>query len=325
MARKSRGRPGARTKSAKKTARKKAAAKRAAPETAGTFAVVGAGTMGQGIAHVSALAGYEVRLHDVAEPALEAALKRIRAHLDQGVRLKKVARGDAAAALRRIRTTTLLREAVRDADFVVEAVPEDLEVKRAVFRDLDRWTRPGTVLASNTSSIRIGRIAEATQRPDRVLGLHFFNPVYILTLVEVVRGPDTSQYALEIALAMARRLGKTPIVVEDVPGFASTRLGILLGLEAMRMVEDGVATPGDIDTAMELGYRHPMGPLKLSDLIGLDVRLAIAEYLHRELNLEQYRPPDILRRLVSQGKLGKKTGEGFYRWNEDGAVPRPNP
>lgn len=281
--------------------------------------------MGHQIAQAAAMAGYAVRLYDVAEPALEAALKRIRANLTRGVELKKVARADAAATLRRIEPTSLLVEAARDADIVVEAVPEDLELKRTIFRDLDRASRPGTILASNTSSIRIARIAEAVGRPDRVLGLHFFNPAHILPLVEVVRGPETSRYALETAVATARRLGKTPIVVEDTPGFASTRLGVLLGLEAMRMVEEGVAAPAAIDAAMELGYRHPMGPLKLSDLIGLDVRLAIAEYLHRELGLDQYRPPEILRRLVGQRKLGKKTGEGFYRWSEDGPQPPSGP
>ncbi|MGH7545721.1 MAG: 3-hydroxyacyl-CoA dehydrogenase family protein [Gemmatimonadota bacterium] len=286
---------------------------------------MGAGTMGHGIAQAAALAGYRVALHDVSEPALEAAMKRIRATLNEGVKKEKVTRADATAALRRIRLTTLLAEAVRDADVVVEAVPEERDLKRQLFRDLDRATRSSAVLASNTSSIRIAELTEGLGHPGRVVGLHFFNPVHILTLVEVVRGPESSQYAVEAAMAVARRLGKTPILVQDTPGFASTRLGVLLGLEAMRMVEEGVATPHAIDTAMELGYRHPMGPLKLSDLIGLDVRLAIAEYLHRELNVAHYRPPEILRRLVSQGKLGRKSGEGFYGWTEDGPQPRANP
>ena len=299
---------------AKKTAKKGAPA----PEWAGEpFTVIGAGTMGHGIAQAAAMAGYEVRLYDVSEAALDAALAKIRSNLNQGVKLGKVESADAKAALGRITALGLLEEAVRDADFIVEAAPEDLELKRDLFRRLDRVARPGAILASNTSSIRIARIADATEHPGRLLGLHFFNPAYLMALVEVVRGPKTSQYALERAVQVARRLGKTPIVVEDTPGFASTRLGVLIGLEAMRMVEEGVAKPADIDAAMELGYRHPMGPLKLTDLIGLDVRLAIAEYLHRELGLEQYRPPEILRRLVGQGKLGKKSGEGFYRWSEE--------
>jgi 3-hydroxybutyryl-CoA dehydrogenase len=293
----------------------------AAPAAEGVVAVIGAGTMGRGIAQVAALARYAVHLYDAAPAALPQAVDAIRANLRTGVERGKVDPAGADAALGRIRTYGTLADTVRDADLVIEAVPEDPHLKRRVFAALDACTRPSAVLASNTSSIRIATIADATTRPDRVLGLHFFNPAHILPLVEVVRGPQTSQYAVETALAAVRRMGKTPIVVEDHPGFASTRLGVLLGLEAMRMVEEGVASPHAIDTAMELGYRHPMGPLKLSDLIGLDVRLAIAEVLHRELGLEQYRPPEILRRLVAQGRLGKKTGAGFYRWTDDGPQP----
>lgn len=298
-------------------------AKAAPTRKALTVAVVGAGTMGHGVAQVAALAGCRVLLHDAVPSALETALRRIRANLRRGIELRKVAKRDAQAALQRIEPVRLA-DAARGADVIIECVPEDLELKRNLFRELDGLSRPGALLASNTSSIRIGSLAEATQHPHRVVGLHFFNPAHIMTLVEVVKGPQTSQYAVETALHFVRQLGKTPVLVDDAPGFASTRLGVLLGLEAMRMVEEGIASPQDIDTAMELGYRHPMGPLKLSDLIGLDVRLAIAEYLHRELNLEHFRPPEILRRLVRQGRLGKKTGLGFYRWDETGK-PQPAP
>lgn len=311
-----------------KPKRTKAAAKARAAKTPPpppvTLAVIGAGTMGHGVAQVAAMAGCRVLLHDALAAALQTALRRIRANLEQGMKLGKVSKRDAQAALQRIEPVNDLADAARGADVIIECVPEDVELKRNLFRELDRLTRPGAILASNTSSIRIASLAQAAQRPDRVLGLHFFNPAHIMALVEVVRGPQTSQYAIETAVHLVRRLGKTPVLVDDSPGFASTRLGVLLGLEAMRTVEEGVAAPQDIDTAMELGYRHPMGPLKLSDLIGLDVRLAIAEYLYRELRLEHFRPPEILRRLVRQGRLGKKTGLGFYRWDETGK-PQPAP
>ncbi|HEV2131623.1 MAG TPA: 3-hydroxyacyl-CoA dehydrogenase family protein, partial [Longimicrobiaceae bacterium] len=198
----------------------------------------------------------------------------------------------------------------------IEAVPERMELKHQVFSELERSAPAHSILASNTSSLSISRIAEATRRPERVVGLHFFNPVHIMKLLEVVRGRETSQETLDASLEFARRIGKEPIVVTDTPGFASSRLGVVLGLEAMRMVEQGVASPQDIDKAMELGYNHPMGPLRLTDLVGLDVRLGIAEYLHGELGGEQYRPPEILRRMVEEGRLGKKSGRGFYEWEE---------
>jgi 3-hydroxybutyryl-CoA dehydrogenase len=193
-----------------------------------------------------------------------------------------------------------------------------MDVKRTIFAELDAAAPPGAILATNTSSLSVSRIAEATERPDRVIGLHFFNPVHIMKLLEVVRGDATTEATVDAALDFARRIGKEPIVVTDTPGFASSRLGVVLGLEAMRMVEQGVASPEDIDRAMELGYNHPMGPLRLSDLVGIDVRLGIAEYLHAELGGEQYRPPEIMRRMVAEGKLGRKSGEGFYTWPAEG-------
>jgi 3-hydroxybutyryl-CoA dehydrogenase len=282
--------------------------------TPATLAVIGAGTMGHGIAHVSALAGYTVRMHDPQRGAVEKALGRIADNLAKGVERGKLSAADAEAARTRLRPADTLKDAVQDAALVIEAAPEVMEVKERLFADLFGLAPMDAVLASNTSSLSITRIAAATGAPDRVVGLHFFNPVHIMKLLEVVRGRDTSTATLDAALAYAERIGKQPIVVSDTPGFASSRLGVVLGLEAMRMLEQGVASAEDIDRAMELGYNHPMGPLRLTDVVGLDVRLGIAEYLHRELKEDQYRPPEILRRLVHEGKLGKKSGEGFYPW-----------
>ncbi len=277
-------------------------------------AVIGAGAMGHGIAQVAAMAGYRVRLYDVDTEILNSALERIRQNLDAGVERGKVEPKTRERALAGLEISEQLSDAVADADLVVEAAPEDLDLKRRIFEQLDSLCSPDAVLATNTSALSVTQIANATAHPARVLGMHFFNPVHIMRLVEIVRGGQTQEGAVETALAAAEAMGKTPIVVKDSPGFASSRLGVALGLEAMRMVEEGVATPGDIDTAMELGYKHPMGPLKLTDLVGLDVRLAIAEYLHRETGSDRFQPPEILRKLVSEGKLGKKTGQGFYSW-----------
>jgi 3-hydroxybutyryl-CoA dehydrogenase len=278
------------------------------------IAVIGAGTMGHGIAQVAALAGYETHLTDARPDALAAALERIRRTLDGGVERGKLTPEDAARALDRIRAAGALEDAVRGADLVIEAVVEDLETKRSLFAELDRLVPPPAVLATNTSALSVTRIAAATATPERVLGMHFFNPVHMMKLVELVVHGGTGEGSLARAREAAVRMGKDPIVVRDAPGFASSRLGVVLGLEAMRMVEQGVASPQDIDRALELGYGHPMGPLKVSDLVGLDVRLAIAEHLHRELGGPQYAPPAILEAKVAAGHLGKKTGRGFYEW-----------
>lgn len=280
-------------------------------------AVLGAGTMGHGIAQVSATAGYETTLYDIDMATVEAGLARIRRNLDKGVEVGKVDPDDRRATLGRLRLTSDLPRAVREADLVVEAAPERIDLKHELWRAVEREVDENALLATNTSSLSIARLAEALERPERFLGLHFFNPVHIMALVEVVWGPRTDEATRSDGMAFARSLGKEPILVKDSPGFASSRLGVLLGLEAMRMVEEGVASPEDIDRAMELGYRHPMGPLKLTDLVGLDVRLSIAEYLHETLGSEAFRPPEILRRLVAQGKLGKKTGEGFHVWRNE--------
>lgn len=278
------------------------------------LAVLGAGTMGHGIAQVAAMAGYDVALTDAAASALEAARERIRQNLDGGVRRGKITPGEAESAVTRIALEPDADRAVSDADLVIEAVAEDLEIKRALFARLDETTRPDATLATNTSSLSVRAIADATSRPHRVVGMHFFNPVHIMKLVEIVRHDATSDDVVRVVRAVAVRMGKEPIVVTDSPGFASSRLGVVLGLEAMRMVEQGVASPEDIDKALERGYGHPMGPLRVSDLVGLDVRLAIAEYLHHELRDPHYAPPAILRDKVAAGELGKKTGKGFYEW-----------
>jgi 3-hydroxybutyryl-CoA dehydrogenase len=276
------------------------------------LAVIGAGTMGHGIAQVAALAGYQVCLIDVSEEALEKALTRVRAQLDKGVELGKLEPDARDAALGRLRVSSD-PAAMSGAAIVVEAVPEVIDLKREILASAAERVDPDTLLATNTSSLSITAIADAVPGPERVIGMHFFNPVHIMELVEIVRGDRTGPDAVERARDVAERMGKTPIVVSDSPGFASSRLGIALGLEAIRMVETGVATAEDIDRAMELGYRHPMGPLRLTDLVGLDVRLEIARYLHHELG-DRFKPPELLERLVEEGKLGKKTGRGFYVW-----------
>jgi 3-hydroxybutyryl-CoA dehydrogenase len=287
-------------------------------QTINRVAVLGAGTMGNGIAQVCAMAGCEVSLYDAQPEAMERALNAIHANLEKGVERGKVSMETRDLAMRSLRKAATLADAAQSADLVIEAVPERMELKTSIFAELDAAAPAHAILATNTSSLSVDRIAGATRRAERVIGLHFFNPVHIMKLLEVVRGPATSQETVDASLAFARRIGKEPIVVTDTPGFASSRLGVILGLEAMRMVEQGVASPEDIDKAMELGYNHPMGPLKLTDLVGLDVRLGIAEYLHGELGGEQYRAPELLRRMVAEGKLGKKSGQGFYDWTQQG-------
>jgi 3-hydroxybutyryl-CoA dehydrogenase len=279
-----------------------------------TAAVLGAGTMGHGIAQVCAQAGFEVRLFDVADAPLEKGLAGIRGMLDKAVAKGKADAAEADAAFARLRGTTSLEEACAGCDLVIEAVPEKLALKREVFAAVERAAGPDALLATNTSSLSVGAIAEALERPERFLGLHFFNPVPLMALLEIVTGPRTDAAATAVAQKLGRRLGKEPIVVRDAPGFASSRLGLALGLEAIRMVEQGVASPADIDKAMELGYRHPMGPLRLTDLVGLDVRLGIAEYLAGELG-PRFEPPQLLRDKVAAGELGRKSGQGFYRWD----------
>jgi 3-hydroxybutyryl-CoA dehydrogenase len=277
-------------------------------------AVIGAGVMGSGIAQVAALAGLEVTMQDITEKALRTGLDRVRDHLEGGVTRGKLDAAARDAALGRISTTIKLADAAANADMVIEAVPEDLELKRLTFVDIAAAAPERALLASNTSSLPIGEIAGDLAGRERLVGMHFFNPVHIMKLVEIVRPEGASNEAVELARALAVRMGKQPIVVKDVPGFATSRLGVLLGLEAIRMVEEGVASPADIDRAMVLGYGHPMGPLELGDLVGLDVRLGIAEHLGRTIG-PAFNPPELLRRMVAEGKLGQKRGQGFYKWD----------
>jgi 3-hydroxybutyryl-CoA dehydrogenase len=276
--------------------------------------------MGRGIAGLCALSGHDTRVFDADPEAQRHVRAAVEGTWARGVERGRVAPEDAEAARKRLRVVERLRD-TRDVDFAVEAVPESLDLKRLVFGELDDLCPEGTILASNTSSLSISRIARATGRRDRVIGIHFFNPVAAMPLVEVVRGEGTSAETERRALDLVASLGKEAIRVSDSPGFATSRLGLALGLEAMRMVEEGVARPEDIDRAMELGYGHRMGPLKTSDLVGLDVRLAIAETLASELPGERFEPPAILRKMVAEGRTGKKAGEGFYRWEGD----KPHP
>jgi 3-hydroxybutyryl-CoA dehydrogenase len=252
-------------------------------------------------------------MHDVAQDALDRATVKVRANLEQGVEKGKVTAEQRDGALARLTTSTDLDHVLAGAEVVIEAVPEKLELKRDVFARLGHLA-PDVLLATNTSSLSISAIAAAAGHPERVVGMHFFNPVHIMKLVEVVRAEQSARPAVALALALAVRLGKDPIEVAVAPGFASSRLGIAIGLEAIRMVEAGVAAPADIDKAMTLGYGFPMGPLRLTDLVGLDVRLSIAEYLAKELG-ERFEPPRLLREKVARGELGKKSGRGFYEWS----------
>jgi 3-hydroxybutyryl-CoA dehydrogenase len=283
-----------------------------------TIAVIGAGTMGHGIAQVAATAGFKVLLNDVDRESLARGVSAIERNLAKGIQLAKLTEHDRDRALQHIHGTTNLDECAK-ADLIIEAAPEKLDLKKEVLRQLESASDRPFIFASNTSSLSITEIASASKRPDAVIGMHFFNPVHIMRLGEIVVGEKTSDDTVSAVKSVGQKMRKEPIVVKDVPGFASSRLGVALGLEAMRMFEQGVASVQDIDTAMELGYNHPMGPLKLTDLVGLDVRLNIAEYLHRELGSEAFRPPEVLRRMVSEGKLGKKTGQGFYDWSKEDA------
>ncbi|MFM8386932.1 MAG: 3-hydroxyacyl-CoA dehydrogenase family protein [Planctomycetia bacterium] len=277
--------------------------------------VIGAGTMGHGIAHVAAQSGYEAAIFDVSPAAVQKALGSVKANLQKGVEKGKVTEAQRDAALARLSAAPArLEDAAAWCDLAVEAVPEKMELKAQVFGTLGKHAPAHAVLATNTSSLPVTQIAAASGRPAQVVGMHFFNPVHIMALLEVVRADTTSEATLATTLAVGKAMGKQVIVVKDAPGFATSRLGIALGMEAIRMVEEGVASPADIDTAMTLGYGHPMGPLKLTDLVGLDVRLGIAEHLAKVLDDRRFAPPALLRRMVAEGKLGKKSGQGFYAW-----------
>lgn len=275
--------------------------------------IVGAGTMGHGIAHVAALAGFEVKLYDVTLAAAQAGKAKIQQNLEVGVSKGKVSATDRDACLSRITCVDSL-DPLSGCQLVIEAIPEKLALKQDLFTKLSGLCAPDAILASNTSSLSLTELAAVATNPRRVVGLHFFNPVHLMKLLEVVRAFQTSDETVEAVKGFGAAIKKELIVVKDSPGFASSRLGLALGLEATRMLEEGVASAADIDRAMKLGYGHPMGPLELGDLVGLDVRLAIAEYLYAETGSPTFRPPQLLKKMVRAGKLGKKSGEGFYTY-----------
>lgn len=282
-----------------------------------TIAVLGAGTMGRGIAHVAALAGYETRCFDPQDGAREKADAATRRNLDKGVELGKVDRADADAAVERLSWHGELAAAVDGANLVIEAVPEDMALKVETFARVVEHAPEHALLASNTSALSVTEMAAASGRPERFAGMHFFNPVHIMKLLELVVGLETSEETLAALTAVGERMGKEVVRVREAPGFVTTRINALIGNEAFRMLEQGVASAEDIDRALKLGLNHPMGPFELVDLVGLDVRLSILEFLHSSLG-EAYRPNNLLVQHVKAGRLGRKAGRGVYEYDEDG-------
>ncbi|MFD1512660.1 3-hydroxyacyl-CoA dehydrogenase family protein [Halomarina rubra] len=284
-------------------------------------AVLGAGSMGHGIAQVLAMAGHDVTMRDVDDERVQAGLDSVEANLSKGVDLGKVSEADREATLDRLAGATDLDAAVRDADLVVEAVPEEMDLKRSVFAEVDDAAPADCVFATNTSSLSVTELASSVSHPERFVGAHFFNPPHLMDLVEVIRAEQTDDDTEAFVVDLLEEAGKTCVVVEDFPGFATSRLGVAIGAEAIRMVEQGVAEPAAIDRAMVEGYNFPVGPLELTDRVGLDVRLHILQYLREELG-ERFHPPALLKRKVRAGKLGVKSGEGFYRWEDGERVDR---
>ena len=278
-------------------------------------AVVGAGTMGNGIAHVFAQRGWETSLIDVSQDALDRGVATIKKNLERQTKRGAVSGARCAEILERIETSTSL-DAAKDAEIVIEAATEDPEIKFMIFRDLDRRAPPGAILASNTSSISINEIAAQTKRPNAVVGMHFMNPVPVMTLVEIIRGKATSEDTVSKTVAIAKELGKTPVEVNDAPGFVSNRVLMPMINEAIFCVKDGIATPQAVDEVMKLGMGHPLGPLALADLIGLDVCLSIMRVLQDGLDKQKYRPAPLLEKMVTAGKLGRKSGQGFYAYRD---------
>ena len=286
------------------------------PEIA-TIAVLGAGTMGLGIAHVAALGGFSTHLFDVSAAALDRARQTVDANLRKGVERGKVTAEAAQGAIQKLQTSGELEDAVRDADLVIEAVPESMELKVETFRRVAAAAPEHTLLTSNTSGLSITEMAAASGRPESFAGMHFFNPVHIMRLVELVTGLETSPSTVERLRRVSERMGKKVVVVSESPGFVTSRINALIGNEAFRTLESGVASAEDIDTALKLGLNHPMGPFEMVDLVGLDVRLSILEHLHSTLG-DTYRPSNLLRQYVQAGRLGRKTGRGIYRYDETG-------
>jgi 3-hydroxybutyryl-CoA dehydrogenase len=280
-----------------------------------TIAVIGAGTMGRGIAHAAALGGYRTILEDILPHALRRAETEIRANLDKAVEIGKVSAGDADAAFARLEYAGSVQEAAREADLVIEAVPEELESKIEIFTLLDKICRPATVLASNTSSLSLTEIASVTYRAKKIVGMHFFNPVHKMKLLEIVRALETDEDTLGTASEVGRHMGKEVVVIKESPGFVTSRINAMIGNEAFYMLQEGVATAEDIDKALKLGLNHPMGPFELVDLVGLDTRLHILEYLHKTLG-EKFRPAPLLLQYVKAGRLGRKVGRGVFDYPE---------
>ena len=280
-----------------------------------TIGVIGAGTMGRGIAYAAALGGYRTILEDVMPENLANGRAWIKRALEEGVSRGKVLPEGAAAAFARIETVSTVEAACREADFLIEAVPEEMELKLELYTLFDKFARPYAVLASNTSSLSIGEMAEMTYRPELCVGMHFFNPVPKMRLIEVVRAPKTSDATISRCREVGARMGKEVVVVKESPGFITSRVNALIGNEAFAMLEAGLASPEDIDKAVKLGLNHPMGPFEMVDLVGLDVRLRILEYLHETLG-DKYRPNPLLKKLVAEGRLGRKTGRGVYEYGD---------
>jgi 3-hydroxybutyryl-CoA dehydrogenase len=289
-----------------------------------TIAVIGAGTMGRGIAHVAALGGYRTVLEDLLPNALRKADGEIRHKLDKAVELGKVSASDANAAIGRLEYAGSVEEAVREADLVIEAVPEELESKIEIFTLLDKICRPATILASNTSSLSITEIASVTYRAQNCVGMHFFNPVHKMKLLEIIRALETDDETLATVAAVGRRMGKEVVVIKESPGFITSRINAMIGNEAFCMLQEGIASAQDIDKALKLGLNHPMGPFELVDLVGLDTRLHILEYLHKTLG-EKYRPAPLLVQYVKAGRLGRKSGRGVYEYPEKSTAAGPKP
>jgi len=280
-----------------------------------TIAVIGAGTMGRGIAYAAALGGYRTILEDISAPVLEAGVAYIRQAFDEGVARGKVTAQQKDQALQHLSTARLVEDACREADLVIEAVPEDMELKIEIFTLLDKFAKPGSVFASNTSSLSVTEMAAVTCRPENCVGMHFFNPVPKMKLLEIVRALETSDDTLDCCCEVGRRMGKEVVVVRESPGFITSRINALIGNEAFAMLEEGIASAADIDKAVKHGLNHPMGPFELADLIGLDIRLSVLEYLHKTLG-EKYRPSPLLRQYVKAGRLGRKAGRGIYEYPE---------
>lgn len=280
-----------------------------------TIAVIGAGIMGRGIAHAAALGGYRTILEDLLPNALRKAETEIRANLDKAVELNKVTAADADAAFKRLEYASSVEEAAREADLVIEAVPEELESKIEIFTLLDKICRPNTILASNTSSLSVTEVASVTYRAKKCVGMHFFNPVHKMKLLEVVRALETDEDTIATAVEVGRRMGKEVVVIRESPGFITSRINAMIGNEAFYMLQEGIASAADIDKALKLGLNHPMGPFELVDLVGLDTRLSILEYLHKSLG-EKYRPAPLLVQYVKSGRLGRKSGRGVYEYPE---------